>query len=119
MRIRNFTKIGGRSALLQISPPPRGNIRFCNERGRSAMLQTFPFGGRSAMLQIFRGKVCNVADLPGGRSARGKVCNTTPQHFSILSRVFDLLWAVIPDVASRAGDVDYSCAPGLTSGCQR
>ena len=40
------------------------------------------------MLQIFRGKVCNVADLPGGkvcnvadlpggRSARGKVCNTT------------------------------------------
>ena len=41
------------------------------------------------MLQIFRGKVCNVADLPGGkvcnvadlpggRSARGKVCNTTP-----------------------------------------
>ena len=29
-------------------------------------------GGRSAMLQIFRGgggRVCNVADLPGGRSA--------------------------------------------------
>ena len=43
------------------------------------MLQTVPLGGRSAMLQIFRGKVCNVADLPGGRSAmlqtfRGKVC---------------------------------------------
>ena len=33
---------------------------------RSAMLQTFSLGGRSAMLQIFRGKVCNVADLPGG-----------------------------------------------------
>ena len=29
------------------------------------------------MLQIFRG-VCNVADLPGGRSARGKACDTTP-----------------------------------------
>ena len=33
------------------------------------MLQTFPLGIRSAMLQIFRGKVCNVADLPGGRHA--------------------------------------------------
>ena len=31
------------------------------------------------MFQIFRGKVCNVAELPGGRSARRKVCNTTPE----------------------------------------
>ena len=44
--------------------------------GRSAMLQIFP-RGRSAMkggdLQCCKpspwGKVCNVADLPGGRSA--------------------------------------------------
>ena len=47
--------------------------------GRSAMLQTIPLGGSSAMLQIFRGKVCNVADLPG-RGVRnvadlpGEVC---------------------------------------------
>ena len=43
------------------------------------MFQTFPLGGRSAMFQIFRGKVCNVADLPGEglqccRSSGGKVC---------------------------------------------
>ena len=51
---------------------PRG--RAAMKGGRSAMLQTFPLGKRSAILQIFRGKVCNVADLPeeglqGGRSA--------------------------------------------------
>ena len=64
--------------------------------GRSVMLQIFPRGGsamigedlqccrssgeRSAMLQIFRGKVCNVADLPGKglqccRSSGGNVSN--------------------------------------------
>ena len=77
MRIRNFTKNGGRSAMLQNFPRGRSAMKG----GRSAIMQTFPLGaGRSAMLQIFRGKVCNVADLPGGKSARGKVCNTTPAY---------------------------------------
>ena len=61
---------------------PRG--RSAMKGGRSAMLQTFPQG--YAMLHIFQGKVCNVANLPGGRFAMlqccrpsgGKVCNTTP-----------------------------------------
>ena len=51
--------------MLQIFPRGRSAMR----EGRSAMLQTFSLGGVSAMLQIFRGKVCNVADLPGGVSA--------------------------------------------------
>ena len=65
-----LNKNGGRSAMLQIFPRGRSAMKG----GRFAILQTFPLGGRSAMLQIFRGKVCNVADLPGeglqgGRSA--------------------------------------------------
>ena len=53
---------GGRSATLQIFPGEDlqwkgGNLQCC---------KIFPVGGRSAMLQIFRGKVWNVADLPGG-----------------------------------------------------
>ena len=68
-------KNGGRSAMLQIIPQGR----FATKGGRSEMLQTFPLGGRSAMLQIVRGKVCNVADLPGEglqccRPSGGKVC---------------------------------------------
>ena len=65
MRIRNFTKMGEGLQCCRSSPG-----------GRSAMK-----GGRSDMLQIYPhgGKVCNVADLSGGRSAmlqtfRGKVC---------------------------------------------
>ena len=97
MRIRNFTKMGEGLQCCISSP---GTI--CNERGRICNVADLPplgkvcnvadlpgeglqccrsSGGRSAMLQIFRGgggKVCNVADLPGGRSARGKVCNSTP-----------------------------------------
>ena len=64
--------------VCNVADLPRGRCAMKGER--STMLQTFPLGGRSAMLQIFRGKVCNVADLPGGRSAmlqtfRGEVCN--------------------------------------------
>ena len=67
---------------------PPGKI--CNERAKSAMLQTFPHGVGFAMLQVCNvadlpGEVCNVADFPGGRSARGKVCNTTPGY--IISKV--------------------------------
>ena len=62
------------------------NPELYKNGGRSAMLQTFPHGGRSAMLQIFRGRSAmlqifrgKVGCRPsGGRSARGKVCNTTP-----------------------------------------
>ena len=68
-------KSGGRSAMLQIFPRGRSAMKG----GRYAMFQTFPLGGRSAMLKIFRGKVCNVADLPGEglrccRPSGGKVC---------------------------------------------
>ena len=72
---------GGGGGLQCCKSSPGKN---CNERGKSVMLQGEGLqccrssGGRSAMLQIFRGKVCNVADLPRGRSAKGKVCNTTP-----------------------------------------
>ena len=58
----------GRSAMLQIFPRGRSAMKG----GRSAKLQTFPEGGRSAMLQIFRGKVCNIADLPGGKVCKGE-----------------------------------------------
>ena len=58
---------GGRSAMLQTFP----------QGGKSAMLQTFPQGGKSAMLQIFRGEGLQCYRPSGGRSARGKVCNTT------------------------------------------
>ena len=57
MRIRNFTKMGE-------------GLQWKGEICNVANLPPW-------------GKVCNVADLPGGRSAmlqtfRGKVCNTTP-----------------------------------------
>ena len=66
-------KNGGRSAMLQISPPPG---KICNEREKICNVANLPLGeglqccrssgGRSAMVQIFRGKACNVADLSGG-----------------------------------------------------
>ena len=55
---------------------PRG--RSAMKGGRSAMLQTFPPRGRFAMLQIFRGEGLQCCRPSGGRSAREKVCNTTP-----------------------------------------
>ena len=37
----------------------------------------FPMGEGLQCCRSSGGKVCKVADLPGGRSAKGKVCNTT------------------------------------------
>ena len=67
MRIRNFTKKVGRSAMLQIFP--RG--RSAMNGGRSAMLQTFALRGRSAMLQIFQGEVLQCCRPSGGEGLQG------------------------------------------------
>ena len=74
-------KNGGRSAM---------------KGGRSAMLQTFPLGGRSAMWQIFRGKVCNVADLPVKKVCKGEGLqyNTGSEEtkiFKAISRLSEVL----------------------------
>ena len=70
-------KNGARSAMLQILPGGRSamkgeDLQCCRiSGGKVCNVAEFPGGGRSAMLQNFRGggKVCNVAEFPGGRSA--------------------------------------------------
>ena len=80
------------------------------------MLQTLPLGGRSAMLQIFRGKVCNVADLPEGLEGEGLQYNTGPHPVSSLHiYTFDVSRAFMAGAACQAGDADSSRAPDLTS----
>ena len=75
----NLQKWGKVCNVADLPPGERMNeMNESNERGKICNISNLPLGGRSAMLQIFQGKVCYVADLPGGRSARGKVCNTTP-----------------------------------------
>ena len=87
MRIRNFTKMGeglqccrSLPPPVQISPPPRTDLppppgeKICNERGKIcnvANLLLWVEGMQCCRSSGEGGGVCNVADLPGRRSARG------------------------------------------------
>ena len=65
--------------VCNVADLPPGKI--CNERGKICNVANLPPPPIGEGLQCCRssgGKVCNAADLPGGKSARGKVCNTTP-----------------------------------------
>ena len=75
--------------VCNVADLPPGKI--CNERGKICNVANLPPWGKVCNvadlpgegLQCCRssgGKVCSVADLPGGKSARGKVCNTTVAH---------------------------------------
>ena len=58
MRIRNFTKMG--EGLQCCRPSTREDLQW---KGKICNVANLPPGGRSAMLQIFRGKVCTGEGL--------------------------------------------------------
>ena len=110
MNIRNFTKMAEGLQCCR-SPPPPGKI--CNAREKICNVANLPLGeglqccrssgGRSAMVQIFRGKACNVADLSGGLQG-GRSVIQQRQNVIILTsytleeisqhRLIHIIWAI-------------------------
>ena len=69
----------GRSASENENPPGK----ICNKRGKVCNVADLPGEGKQCC-KSSGGKVCNVADLPGGRSARVRSAIQQPHLFFFL-----------------------------------